>query len=259
MENREQGSLASSTNSVLMRLKSRLNTVVVTSVAIAASALIYGCATSGSTTVIQQGSARGRGPGALPGANYAALEHGIIDELNEARANPQRYAATLERDLQYYQGTLFRRPGEETALQTREGQAAVREAIRVLRQQRPLPSFQIVEGMTLAARDHVKDQAPRGLMNHRGTDGTMAWDRVSRYGDWKAKISENMTFGPATAHDVVAALLIDDGIADRGHRKNILDPEVSVVGISCGPHKSYRVMCDIVHAGGFVEQKTAQR
>jgi uncharacterized protein YkwD len=68
-----------------------------------------------------------------------------------------------------------------------------------------------------------------------------------------------MTFGPATAHDVVAALLIDDGIADRGHRKNILDPEVGVVGISCGPHKSYRVMCDIVHAGGFVDHQTAER
>jgi uncharacterized protein YkwD len=105
----------------------------------------------------------------------------------------------------------------------------------------------------------VKDQAPRGLMNHRGTDGTMAWDRVSRYGEWQSKISENMTFGPATPHDVVAALLIDDGIADRGHRKNILDANIRVLGISCGPHKSYRVMCDIVHAGGFVETKTATR
>ncbi|HKW09984.1 MAG TPA: CAP domain-containing protein, partial [Gemmatimonadaceae bacterium] len=70
-----------------------------------------------------------------------------------------------------------------------------------------------------------------------------------------AKISENMTFGPATAHDVVAALLIDDGITDRGHRKNILDPDVKTVGISCGPHKSFRVMCDMVQAGGFVERK----
>jgi len=47
--------------------------------------------------------------------------------------------------------------------------------------------------------------------------------------------------------------LIDDGITDRGHRKNILDAQVKLVGASCGPHKSFRVMCDIVHAGGFVE------
>jgi uncharacterized protein YkwD len=198
---------------------------------------------------------------AIPGfvANYAVLERGVIDELNEARTNPQAYASSLEHEIQFYSGTLFRRPGDDAALQTREGAAAVREAIRVLRSTKPLPRLTMSEGMTLAARDHVKDQAPRGLMNHKGTDGSMAWDRVSRYGDWKSKISENMTFGPATAHDVVSALLIDDGIPDRGHRKNILDPEVMVVGISCGPHKSYRVMCDIVHAGGFAEHRTAQR
>jgi uncharacterized protein YkwD len=208
---------------------------------------------------MQQGAARERVPGALPGESYAALEHGVMDELNRARSNPGGYAASLERDLQFYQGNLFRRPGDESPLQTREGVAAVREAIRVLRQTRPLPELRSSDGLTLGARDHVKDQAPRGLMNHRGTDGTMAWDRVSRYGDWKAKISENMTFGPATPHDVVAALLIDDGIADRGHRKNILDPEVKVVGISCGPHKSYRVMCDMVHAGGFADHQAEQR
>lgn len=208
---------------------------------------------------MQQGSARGRNSVSLPGANYTALENGLIDELNFARSNPQGYAAALERDLQFYQGTLFRRPGEESALQTREGAAAVHEAIRVLRQTKPLPTLRASDGLTAGARDHVKDQAPRGLMNHRGTDGSMAWDRVSRYGDWKSKISENMTFGPSTPHDVIAALLIDDGIADRGHRKNILDPEVRVVGISCGAHKSYRVMCDMVHAGGFVDHQTAQR
>lgn len=242
-----------------MRLQSSLkNSITAAAILAVISFLAQGCAST-SSTVMQQGSARGRATASLPGANYAALEHGVIDELNFARSNPQGYAAGLERELQYYQGTLFRRPGDESALQTREGAAAVREAIRVLRQTRPLTPLRISEGMTLGARDHVKDQAPRGLMNHRGTDGTQAWDRVSRYGDWQAKISENMTFGPASPHDVVAALLIDDGISDRGHRKNILDPDVKVVGISCGPHKSYRVMCDMVHAGGFVDRATAGR
>ena len=238
-----------------MRLQSSLKYSVSFAVVAVTFLLAQGCAST-SSTVMQQGSARGR---ELPTANYAALEHGVIDELNFARSNPQGYAAALERDLQFYQGTLFRRPGDESALQTREGAAAVREAIRVLRQTRPLAPLRISEGMTFGARDHVKDQAPRGLMNHRGTDGTQAWDRVSRYGVWQAKISENMTFGPATPHDVVAALLIDDGISDRGHRKNILDPDVKVVGISCGPHKSYRVMCDMVHAGGFVDRVAAGR
>jgi len=202
---------------------------------------------------MQQGAERTPASTARTGTNHLALERGVLDELNRARTNPSDYATEIERDLQYYQGTLFRRPGDDSFLQTHEGAVAAREAIRVLRQTRPLPALRVSSGMMLAARDHVNDQAPRGLMNHKGTDGSMAWDRVSRYGDWKSKISENMTFGAASAHDVIAELIIDDGISDRGHRKNILDPQVKLVGVSCGPHKSYRVMCDIVHAGGFVE------
>jgi uncharacterized protein YkwD len=221
--------------------------------------VVQGCATTGTPpTISQQGSIRKATP-TLNSTFYAALEHGIVDELNRARTDPSGYAAGLERELQYYNGNLFRRPGDESALETREGTSAVREAIRVLRETRPMPPLHLSTGMTLATEDHVKDQAPRGLMNHRGTDGTMAWDRVSRYGDWKKKISENMTFGPMSAHDVVAALLIDDGITDRGHRKNVLDPDVRLIGVSCGTHKSYRVMCDMVQAGGFVDKETAQR
>ena len=219
---------------------------------------VQGCASTASAPVMQQGSAR-RTPGPLTNDGFVALERGVLDELNRVRSNPQDYAAGLDREMQYYQGNLFRRPGDESALQTREGAAAMREAIRVLRQTKPMATLRPSPGMTLGARDHVKDQAPRGLMNHTGTDGSTAWDRVSRYGDWKSKISENMTFGPATPHDIVAALLIDDGIYDRGHRKNVLDPDVKTVGIACGPHKALRVMCDMVQAGGFVERQAEQR
>ncbi|HEY7235525.1 MAG TPA: CAP domain-containing protein [Gemmatimonadaceae bacterium] len=217
--------------------------------------MAQGCASTNGAAVMQQGSARHNASAALPATNFATLERGVLDELNRVRSDPRGYANRLEHELEFYHGNLFRRPGDDSALQTREGAAAVREAIRVLRQTKSMVPFSSSPGLTLGAKDHVNDQAPRGLMNHKGTDGSMAWDRVSRYGVWKTKISENMTFGPATPHDVVAALLIDDGIADRGHRKNILDPDVKMVGISCGPHKSFRVMCDMVQAGGFVEHR----
>jgi len=219
---------------------------------IAVLALVaQGCASAPGPTISQQGSA---GTSALPANFYVALERGVVDELNRVRTDPSRYARTLENDLQYYRGNLFRRPEDESALQTREGADGLREAIQALRAARPLPPLRLSAGMTLGARDHVKDQAPRGLMNHRGTDGSMAWDRVSRYGQWLTKVSENMTFGPASARDVVAGLLIDDGIKDRSHRKNVLDPDIKLVGISCAPHKTYRIMCDMVHAAGFAEK-----
>ena len=218
-------------------------------------AVAQGCASSHPVTdgAKQQGAPR-VGRDGVPENCCGDLERDIIDELNRARTNPDRYATSLEGDLRYYRGNLFRRPEDESALQTREGTAAAVEAIRVLRKTKPLSALRPSNGLTLGARDHVRDQAPRGLMNHKGTDGTMAWDRVSRYGQWQTKVSENMTFGPASARDVITALLIDDGIRDRGHRKNILDPEIRIVGVSCAPHKTYRLMCDIVHAGGFTDR-----
>jgi uncharacterized protein YkwD len=219
----------------------------------AALLAVQGCASSSTSTVQQQGVPRSA-PRAMTENYFAMLERDVVQELNRVRTNPARYADVLEKDLQYYRGDIFRRPEDDSGLQTREGAAAVREAIGVLRSTKPVGALRPSSGMSHAARDHLNDQAPRGLMNHKGTDGSMAWDRVARYGQWQRKVSENMTFGPASPHDIVAALLIDDGITNRGHRKNVLDPDIKLVGIACGPHKTYRVMCDIVHAGGFTEQ-----
>lgn len=223
----------------------------------AALATIQSCAGSRPTPAPrQQGAPRVASDGIPPNC-CDALERDIVEELNRARTDPRKYAASLERDLRFYRGNLFRRPNDDSALQTREGTAAVLEAIEVLRNTRPVSALRSSSGLTMGARDHVRDQAPRGLMNHKGTDGTMAWDRVSRYGRWETKVSENMTFGPTSGRDVIAALIIDDGIRDRGHRKNIFDPDVKIVGVSCGPHKTYRLMCDIVHAGGFADRPGA--
>lgn len=187
------------------------------------------------------------------------LERQVIEELNRARTNPARYADYLESTLMYYDGLKFRRPTDTSILLTREGASAVREAIRVLRATKPLPPLALSTGMTRAAHDHVRDQGPRGTLEHEGSDGSMAWDRVDRYGKWSGRVSENMSFGPETGRDVVAALIVDDGVKSRGHRKNLLEPDIRIVGVACGTHKTYRRMCDVVHASKYSERTTAAK
>jgi uncharacterized protein YkwD len=192
-----------------------------------------------------------------PPACCALLERAVLRELNRARTNPRQYALVVQATIPDYHGTLFRHPGDSVWIRTTEGAAAAREAGRALRAARPLAPLRFSQGMALAAADHVRDQGRRGGMEHRGSDGSMAPDRVNRYGRWHGRISENMSFGPATARDVVVALLVDDGVADRGHRRNILDPNVHVAGVACGPHPRYRTMCVIVHAGVFEEARSS--
>ena len=189
----------------------------------------------------------------------SALERGVLDELNRARTDPQGFAAELEARLPHFRGNIYRRPGAEVGVRTVEGPAAVREAVRVLRATRPLAPLRLSRGMSAGAADHVRDQGPRGGMGHTGSDRSVPASRVNRYGRWFGVISENIQYGrAANAREVIADLFIDDGVADRGHRKNALDPDVRVAGVSCGPHATYGQMCVIVHAADYAERTSSE-
>jgi uncharacterized protein YkwD len=184
------------------------------------------------------------------------LEADIVREHNLARGNPEEYAAHLAELRRFFDGRLLRLPGE-IPLRTQEGVRAVDEAIAFLRAADPVPPMTASRGMSLGARDHVRDSGPRGRTDHVGTDGSNPWDRVSRYGTWQVTVGENISFGsyaPDDARDVVIQLIIDDGVESRGHRNNIFNAEFRVVGVSCGEHATFGTMCVLVYAGGYSEQ-----
>ncbi|MCT7954726.1 CAP domain-containing protein [Laspinema sp. D3] len=182
------------------------------------------------------------------------LEAQIIREMNQARANPGEYANKLETLKQYYDGRLFKQPGE-TAIATQEGISAVDEAIRALRAMDSKPSLCPSRGMSQAAADLVQDQGPRGEIGHTGSDGSTPFDRMNRYGRWQGGAAENISYGSDTAEQVVMQLIIDDGVSSRGHRKNIFNGEFRWTGVACGPHQTYRQMCAIVYANGYEERE----
>ena len=152
--------------------------------------------------------------------HLSPLEKTVVDEMNLARTSPKEYLSLLEQFRKYYDGKLLKLPGE-TPIQTREGTSAVVEAIRSLRSQKPVSPLSPSKGMSLGARDHMKDLRTSGASQHQGSDGSQSWDRVKRYGTWQKIIGENISFGHNKARNIVMALIIDDGVPNRGHRKNI--------------------------------------
>ena len=107
----------------------------------------------------------------------------------------------------------------------------------------------------MAARDHVRNQGPTGTIGHEGPDGSQINHRADRYGKWTALIGENISYGAETPRDRVLALIIDDGIPSRVHRKNIFNPIFRMIGIACGPHAKFSSMCVMDVAGGYKEKK----
>ena len=143
-------------------------------------------------------------------------------------------------------------PGDQPLL-TKEGVNALYECVRDLKQQQPLPIIYPSEGLTLAARDHVNDQSKTGRTGHQGSDRSSMRDRIERYGKWEKRIAENIAYGGKTAQQIVIYLLIDDGVRDRGHRKNFLNPDFRMAGVSTGSHPDYGLMSVMDFAGGFVK------
>jgi len=182
----------------------------------------------------------------------STLEAGVLQEMNLARTQPATYAEFLEERRQYYRGRRFERPGE-VPIVTNEGVGAVDEAIRFLRRVKPVGALSPSQGMSRAAQDHVRDQGPSGSTGHRGNDGSRMSERVNRYGRWSGKIGENISYGRSDARDVVIQLIVDDGIRSRGHRKNMFDPEFRLVGLACGDHAGYGVMCVTTFASAYDE------
>jgi uncharacterized protein YkwD len=185
-----------------------------------------------------------------------ALETGIVEELNRVRTDPAGYAAFLEALLPQFDGKVWRSP--QGLLETEEGARAVREAIAALRRTAPMSPLERSPGLGAAAHDLVRDQGTSGDMGHEGSDGSTPGDRVSRHGRWDGGISENISYsGYATVggRDVVIQLLVDDGVRSRGHRHNILDPDMRFVGVACGPHPHAAVMCVMDHAQQYDERR----
>jgi uncharacterized protein YkwD len=67
-------------------------------------------------------------------------------------------------------------------------------------------------------------------------------------------MAENIAYGENPARAVVIQLLVDDGVRDRGHRDNILDPKWTIEGVACGPHRDYRQMCVMDYAVRYFER-----
>lgn len=181
------------------------------------------------------------------------LENSVVREINRARAAPKDFAVFLEQSKRYYDGKVLTLP-METPLLTKEGTEAVSEAIRFLRSIKPVAPLYPSKGLSLGARDHVKDQGASGSTQHKGSDGSQVWDRVSRYGTWEKSIAENIACGTDKARNIVAFLIVDDGVSGRGHRKNIFNPDFHAIGVACGPHTAYRTICVITFAGGYKEK-----
>ncbi len=183
-----------------------------------------------------------------------AFERAVVQEMSDMRVRPKAYAKHLREMRDFFEGTLWKRPGR-VPLRTDEGVAALDEAISFLETVQPVGPLRFNEGLARAARLHARDIGPRGSLDHTGADGSRLSTRLNRLGTWQGLIAENISTYEEDARQVVIQLLVDDGVPGRGHRHNLFNPDLHQAGVGFAPHRKYRVVTVIDYADGFVERR----
>ena len=101
----------------------------------------------------------------------------------------------LEKHYKRFKGLKLFNEDESDFLLTKEGPKCYIEAIAYLKCQKPLKSLIWSEELGNAARDHVEDIGPKGMISGRGTDGSMPITRIQKYGNIDSAWAESSQYG----------------------------------------------------------------
>lgn len=145
----------------------------------------------------------------------------------------------------------MKQPGK-TTLRTKEGVDAVKAAIKFLNEAKPVREIKWHTDLYAAAKQHVQDIGPKGLVQHESSDGTTVKERLKRYGKIVTCYGENLSFHSETALDVVLQQIVDDGVSNRGHRENLFNPDFRVMGCYSSTHKDFDRMSTLDFCACFV-------
>jgi uncharacterized protein YkwD len=161
----------------------------------------------------------------------------LFAEINLARTQPQVYAQIVA----------------ERGPAIGNGARAVAETVRFLQKQRPVAALSLSPGLTQAALGHVLDTGPRGVKGHAGSDGSHVNKRVDRFGRWDGRVAENLCYGRLDAREMIVCLIIDEGVRDYYHRRNIFEKSFRHIGVASGPHATMGMMMCSDFAAKYTE------
>ena len=98
---------------------------------------------------------------------------------------------------------------------------------------KPAPPVSWSDNLAMAAYHHSKDMVRKNFLNHTGSDGSSAGDRISRQGyPWRA-YGENIAAGSQTVSSVLHGWL-----ESERHCRNLMDPAFTEIGAgyAIGPY-----------------------
>ncbi|MGI8495183.1 MAG: CAP domain-containing protein, partial [Pyrinomonadaceae bacterium] len=176
----------------------------------------------------------------------------ILNEINTARKEPEKYIQYLDDYRKLFKGKTAYFPNY-LRVQTQEGAVPIEEAIEFMKSLSKLEAYDFSSGLNKSAAAQLGDLIENSSLGHTGKDGSNLSKRLGKFGRTGGRYAENLAFYAETARDVVLLMIVDDGIQNRAHRKNIFSTDFKVIGVAFGKGKSAEGLCVMQFAGSFTE------
>lgn len=182
----------------------------------------------------------------------SALEQAVFDEINEARKDPQKYAAYLEEYKKLFKGKVVYFPNY-LRIETNEGIPAVDEAIEFLKKAPRLAPYNFSNGLNKSTALQLSDLIADSSIGHTSRDGSNLAARLKKFGSIGEIYAENIAYFADSPRDIVLMMIIDDGVKSRSHRNNVFSSNFKVVGIAFGKGKTGEGLCVVNFADSLTE------
>jgi uncharacterized protein YkwD len=112
-------------------------------------------------------------------------------------------------------------------------QAQLLQMLNAERQKIGAPPLRISSQLAQAAQRHADDMAKNNFLSHEGSDGSTMESRIQETGYAFSAIAENVAGGQPTPESVIQTWL-----NSSGHRRNMLNPEYTEIGIGYATNSS---------------------
>ncbi len=176
---------------------------------------------------------------------WSAWDADVISTLNTAAdleyLNEEEKKVILFMNMARYDGPLFAETFLNSYMQENqlEKNSYTKSLHRDLKKTMRLVPLIPEQDLTAVAQGHAKKSGEKGTTGHSGFKKRFE----PLMGNPYSHVGENCSYGYEQAIAIVISLLIDEGVKELGHRKNMLAPDFNSIGIAIKPHKTYRTNC----------------
>ncbi len=176
---------------------------------------------------------------------WSAWNTEVVRTLNTAAdleyLNEEEKKVILFMNMARYDGPLFAETFLNSYMQENqlEKNSYTKSLHRDLKKTMRLVPLIPEQDLTAVAQGHAKKSGEKGTTGHSGFKKRFE----PLMGNPYSHVGENCSYGYEQAIAIVISLLIDEGVKELGHRKNMLAPDFNSIGIAIKPHKTYRTNC----------------